>query len=153
MNFLPIRFKTILKLKEGSKLNNVSDALNVIEDYLQEEKFNYIKRESDTLIFHKANIWSSLNVKSHLVSGVVIVKQKNNELEITNGNWMVLLVSVPFMILLLLSKTKYSTFDLRDQNILLLFFAVLFIANVLSRFFAHRKFKRKIRQLLSESRD
>lgn len=152
MNFLPIRFRTKLRFKEGGKLS-VSDALDIIERYLQEEKFNYINRKSNRLVFHKADIWNSWNVKSYLVSGIVIVKQKNNELEITNGNWMVFLISIPFILLLILSETKYSTFDSKDQNILLLSFVVLFSLNLLTRIFMHRKFKRKIRQLLSESLD
>jgi len=45
---------------------NVTDALDITEDYFRENNYNYIKRKKDRVIFHKANGWSSLNFNSFL---------------------------------------------------------------------------------------
>ena len=63
---LPIKFKTKLNIKNMSS----AKALDVIEKYFHEQSYNYIKRHEDKIIFHKANLWSTVNFKSFLVSRV-----------------------------------------------------------------------------------
>jgi hypothetical protein len=77
----------------------------------REKNYYYIKRKKDRVIFYKANGWSSLNFKSFLVSGIVIVKKEKNKLIITNGNWLVFSIAVPFLIIYSLGKTSKSSFD------------------------------------------
>ena len=62
MTFLPIQFRSKLEILDNEI--NVTDALDIVEDYFRENNYNYIKRKKDRVIFHKANGWSSLNFKS-----------------------------------------------------------------------------------------
>lgn len=144
MTFLPIQFRTRIK----SDLFKKKEILDIIEEYLKKEKFNYINRKSDKIIFHKADGWNSLNIKSYLVSGIVKIKERDGEFEIINGNWMVFLITIPFIIFLLTSKSEYSTLDSTDINILNYFFIVLFGGNLIIRIFAHLTFRNKIKELI-----
>jgi len=144
MIFLPIQFRTKIK----SDLYNKEGILDIIEEYLKKERFNYVSRKSDKVIFHKASGWHSWNVKSYLVSGVVKIKEKDGEFEIINGNWMVFLIAIPFIIFIQLGKSEYSTFDKTDIQILNYFFIILFGANFITRIIAHFNFKNKIKELI-----
>mgnify|MGYP001439056774 CR=1 FL=1 len=144
MNFLPIQFRTKIKSNDYKK----SEILDLIEDYLKKEKFNYVDRKPDKIIFHKASGWHSWNVRSKLVSGIVKVKETNGGFVIINGNWMVFLILIPFILIWILSKTKYSTIDQNDLSILFFFFLVLFGGNLITRFYAHLTFKNKIKKII-----
>lgn len=144
MIFLPIRFRTRIK----SNLLKKEEILDIIEGYLNDERFSYINRKSDKIIFHKADGWTSWKFRSFLVSGVVKIKKTNGEFEITNGNWMVFLIALPFIIMFLLGNSEYSTLDRNDLKILNYFFIVLFGGNLITRIIAHLRFRNKIKTLL-----
>ncbi|AFU67255.1 hypothetical protein P700755_000201 [Psychroflexus torquis ATCC 700755] len=147
MTFLPIQFRTRIK----SNLLKEEEILDIIEEYLNDERFFYIKRKSDKIIFHKADGWTSWKFKSFLVSGVVKIKKTNGVIEIINGNWMVFLISLPFLILILLGKSEYSTFDETDFMILNYFFIVGFGGNLITRIFAHLSFRNKIKTMMENN--
>ena len=147
MTFLPIQFRTKIKFSKYEKLNK-SDILDKIENYLQEENFKYIVKNKSKIVFHAINIWTFFNVKSFLVSGIVKLEEKEDGILIINGNWMVFLILVPFILILLISDSDFSTLDVNDIQIVKYFFAVLFGGNLIIRFFAHWTFKLKIKELI-----
>jgi len=139
LTFLPIQFRSKLEILDNEI--NVTDALDIVEDYFRENNYNYIKRKKDRVIFHKANGWSSLNFKSFLVSGIVKIRKEQNQLIITNGNWLVFSIVVPFLIIYLLGNISKLSFDEFDFQMLFFSFAWLFGVNLLARIFAHWKLK------------
>ena len=147
MTFLPIQFRTKIKFSKSDKLDK-TDILYVIERYLIEEKFNYIVRKKNKIIFHKSDGWTSFNAKSFLVSGIVKVTEKDDGFEVINGNWMVFLIAIPFLLIIFLAGSDFSTIDENDLRIVKYFFAVLFGGNLIIRFFAHLTFKIKIKELI-----
>ena len=44
------------------------------------------------------------------------IKNKNGGIVVVNGNWMVLLIVVPFLIIILFAKSRYSTIDEADVS-------------------------------------
>ncbi len=147
MTFLPIQFWTKIKFSKNNSLNK-SDILDKIENFLLEENFNYIIRKDKKIVFHKADLWTSSNLKSYLVSGTIKIKERDNEFIITNGNWMVFLIAIPFILIFFLSDSKFSTLDENDIRILKYFFTILFGGNLIIRFFAHLFLKFKIMELI-----
>lgn len=139
MTFLPIQFRSKLEILDNEI--NVTDALDITEDYFRENNYNYIKRKKDRVIFYKANGWSSLNFNSFLVSGIVKIRKEQNQLIITNGNWLVFSIVVPFLIIYLLGNISKLSFDEFDFQMLFFSFAWLFGVNLLARIFAHWKLK------------
>ena len=74
MTLLPIQFRTKIDTDKNTDLNR-SDILDTIQNYFEEEGYNYISRKKNKVIFHKANLWQSFNFKSFLVSGTVKVTE------------------------------------------------------------------------------
>ena len=146
MTLLPIRFQTTIK----SSTFNKAEILDLIEEYLKNEDYNYIVRKSNRIIFHKANgWWNGWDNKTYLVSGMVIIKEKNSHLQITNGNWMVFLIALPFILFWIMGKSQYSTYDEKDISIGFNFFLVLFVGNLILRIKAHFAFRNKIREMIN----
>lgn len=147
MVLLPIQFWTKLKRKEFERLN--SDLiLDTVQEYLEEKGYNYINRKKNKITFHKANGWTSFNTKSFLVSGIVKVKDEEKSLIVTNGNWMVFLIAIPFLLFYFLSKTSYSTLDEFDLTFLKNAFLWIFGVNLLIRVIAHLNFKAHLEKLI-----
>ena len=144
---LPIQFTTKIN-KE--KLQNVTteEILDVVQNWLDKKGFQYIKRKKNKIIFHKADGLTLLNFRSFLVSGIVKVKEKNKKILIVNGNWMILLIGIPFLIIYLLAQSSYSTIDESDVNILLTALIVIFGFNFILRIIAHWGFKSTIKELI-----
>ncbi|RMA67686.1 hypothetical protein BXY75_0039 [Ulvibacter antarcticus] len=147
MTFLPIQFRTKIKFSDYEKLNK-SDILDKIENYLELKNYNYVVRKENSIVFHKSNAWTSFDFKSFLVSGIVKLKERKDGFVIISGNWMVFLIAIPFILILLLSKSDYSTLDVNDIQIIEYSFATLFGVNMIIRFFAHLIFKYKIKDLI-----
>ena len=150
MTFLPIQFWTKLTKEEFRELKS-SEILDLIENYLEKENFRYIKRKKDKIVFHKANGWTSSVFKDYLVSGVVRVKETEKEITINNGNWMVFLIVLPFLIFLLLTYSKFSTLDENDIMIIKYFLIIGCGGIIIIRFFAHLKLKRTIINLIKKN--
>ena len=144
---LPIQFRTRLRKEELGDVTS-SEILDIIQDWLEGKGFRYVKRRNDKIIFHKADGWTSFNARSFLVSGIVKIKSENGDLIIINGNWMVLLIAVPFLIAILLAKSRYSTMDESDVNILWTAFIVIFGGNLFTRIIAHWGFKSAIQKMI-----
>lgn len=151
MTFLPLQFRTKIKISEYEKLTK-SEILDEIENYLVGENYNYVVRKKNKIIFHKADGFTSFNSKSFLVSGIVKVIDKQNGFEIINGNWLVFLIAIPFIIILLMVDSEFSTIEESDVKIIKFFFAFLFGGNLIVRFFAHLSFKSKIKELIKNTR-
>jgi hypothetical protein len=149
--FLPIQFNTKIKKEEFGDLCS-SKILDLIENYLVEENFSYITRKDNKIFFHVLHIYLWFDVKSFLVSGTVRVKNKNGNLTITNGNWMVFLIAVPFVILFLIANTKFSTFGKTDFEMIWWFMITIFGGNLIFRFFAHLNFKETIKKLIIKNK-
>ncbi len=147
---LPIIFWTKIKKNELGKLNS-EDILDIVEEYLSENDYNYINRKDNRIKFHKMDGFSFMRFKDFLVSGVIKIKEKNDSLIIINGNWMVFLIALPFLILYFLSKSKFSTFDQNDIDMIWNILLVLFIPNLLIRLFAHLKFKGMIIDMIEKT--
>ena len=150
MTFLPIQFWTKFKKEEFGELDS-SEILDLIQNYLNEQGYNFIKRKKNKLAFHKLNGWTSLNLKSILVSGVIKAKKKDGNLIVTNGNWMIILVAVPFLFFLLMADSKFSTIDSNDLDILWSAFYWLFGGNLILRIFAHASLCGIIETLIKEN--
>lgn len=147
MVLLSIQFWTKLKRKEFERLN--SDLiLDTVQEYLEEKGYNYINRKKNKITFHKANGWTSFNTKSFIVSGIVKVKDEEESLIVTNGNWMVFLIAIPFLLFCFLSKTSYSTLDEFDLTFLKNAFLWIFGINLLIRVIAHLNFKAHLEKLI-----
>ncbi|SHI56821.1 hypothetical protein SAMN05216261_1103 [Algibacter luteus] len=142
-----MQFRTKIKYSKFNKLDK-ADIFNVIERYLNEERFNYSVRKKNKIIFHKSDGWTSFNAKSFLVSGIVKVTEKDDGFEIINGNWMVFLIAIPFLLIIFLADSDFSTIDENDIRIIKYFFTVIFGGNLIIRFFAHLTFKTKIKELI-----
>jgi hypothetical protein len=147
MTLLPIQFRTKIKFSQYEKLNK-SDILDKIENYLEEENFKYVIKKENKIVFHAADIWTFFNVKSFLVSGIIKLEEKEDGFLIINGNWMVFLISIPLIMILLLSGSDFSTLDENDIKIVKYIFALLFGGNLMIRIIAHLIFKYKIRDLI-----
>ncbi|QCX38172.1 hypothetical protein FF125_06910 [Aureibaculum algae] len=150
MTFLPIQFWTKFKKADFGELDS-SEILNLIQDYLDETGFNYVKRKENKIAFHKADGWSSFNVKSFLHSGVVKIKSNNGDLTIINGNWMVFLIAIPFIIGILAADSKFSTLDTNDVDMIWYAFYWIFGGNLFIRIIAHFAFKSAIEELVRKN--
>ncbi|MFT4697427.1 MAG: hypothetical protein ACI9SJ_000550 [Flavobacteriaceae bacterium] len=150
MTLLPIQFRTKLKKEEFGELSS-SESLDIIQNYLNEKSFNYIKRKKNKIIFHKLNGFSLLNTKSFLVSGVIKTKVKNKELIIINGNWMVLLYSLPFLFFILIAESKFSTLEKSNLEIIWAAFIILFGGNLIIRIIAHLDFSITIKRIIKKT--
>ncbi len=144
---LPIQFKTRFSKEELGELTP-SEILDVIQNWLEGKGFRYVKRKNDKIIFHKADGWTLFNTRSFLVSGIVKIKNKNGGIVVVNGNWMVLLIVVPFLIIILFAKSRYSTIDEADVDILWTALIVLFGLNLITRIIAHWRFKSTIKEMI-----
>ena len=149
MTFLPIQFKTKFPKDKFGELNS-KEILDEIERWLIEERFNYVERKQHRILFHAMSGWVGLNIRSSLVSGIVKIKHQNEDLIITNGNWMIFLVTVPFLIVLALASSRYSSFDKADIEIVWIAFSWLFGMNLVTRIYAHWSFKKRIKQMVEE---
>ena len=144
---LPIQFKTRFRKEELKDLTS-SEILDVIQNWLEEQGFRYINRKENKIVFHKADGWHSINARSFLVSGVIKIKVKKEELIIINGNWMVFLIALPFLLFILIADSKYSTFDKGDISIIWVFFIVIFGGNLVTRIIAHWGLKSAIKKMI-----
>lgn len=147
MTLLPIQFQTKFKKSEIGEISP-SEILDLVKGYLENEDFGYISKQESRLVFHAAHSACNFNLGVVLVSGVVRVKVEDDSIIVTNGNWMVLLIAVPFIIFLLASKTEFSALSTLDVDMIwgaLLFF---FGLNLGIRFLAHLSFKWTIQNLI-----
>ena len=148
---LPIIFWTKIKKEKLGRIN-CEDILELIEKYLSDKKFNYVKRKKNKIIFHNIDGIILFRLKDFLASGEIKIIEKKDELIIQNGNWMVFLLAIPFLFFILLAKSKFSTIDQDDIQIIWTFFIVLFIPNLLVRIVAHFYFKTKIESLINQKK-
>ena len=148
--FLPIHFRTKFKKDEFGELDS-SDILDLIQNYLTEQGYNYIKREKNKLAFHKLNGWSSFNLKSIIVSGIIKTENKDGNMIVTNGNWLIILIAVPFLIFLLISNSKFSAISSNDLDFFWYAFLWLFGGNLILRIFSHAILCKKIETLIKEN--
>jgi hypothetical protein len=144
---LPIQFKTRFRKEELKDLTS-TEILDVIQNWLEEKGFRYINRKENKIVFHKADGWHSINARSFLVSGVIKIKDKKEELVIINGNWMVFLIALPFLLFILIADSRYSTFDKGDVSIIWVFFFVIFGGNLVTRIIAHWGLKSEINKMI-----
>lgn len=144
---LPIQFKTRFRKEEIKDLTS-TEILDVIQNWLEEKGFRYINRKENKIVFHKADGWHSINARSFLVSGVIKLKDKKEELVIINGNWMVFLIALPFLLFILIADSRYSTFDKGDVSIIWVFFFVIFGGNLVTRIIAHWGLKSAIKKMI-----
>ncbi len=149
MTFLPIQFYTKLKVDETNGINP-SEVLDLIQSYLKKKRFNYIERKETKIVFHAADTWTSFDLKSFLVSGIVEVKKKEGFLIITNGNWMVFLIAVPFIPILLFADSDFSTLDDSEVKMIWWAFYWLFGGNLFARIIAHLSFKSTLKKLINK---
>lgn len=150
MTLLPIQFWTKFNQSDFRGLDT-PEVLDLVQKYLEEKGFNYISRKENKLIFHKADGWTSFNTKSFLVSGVVKVRKDGQTLRVINGNWMVLIIALPFITFLMLSESNFSTLDESDLTIIWNAFLWIFIGNLIIRIIAHLSFKGKIEELIRKN--
>ena len=152
MNFFwKIRYKRLCyQFRPKVKLDiEASEVLDVVEKYLKEKEFGYVNRKDNRISFHKFNFWKSLDLKSLLVSGTVIVKKENGLITLINGNWKVFLIAIPFLLLIVISDSEISTLDEFDVNIIWMAFAWLFGGNLVTRFIAHLNFKMILKKIIT----
>ncbi|MFK5981528.1 MAG: hypothetical protein QM499_01340 [Flavobacteriaceae bacterium] len=147
---LPIIFWTKIKKEKLGKLNT-EDILDLLDEYLSEKGFNYINRKQNKIIFHKADGFTFMRMKDFLVSGEIRIKEKKDSLTITNGNWMIFLIAIPFLILYFLSKSEFSTFDKNDIQMIWIIFLILFIPNLIIRIVAHFELKGAIEKMIEKT--
>lgn len=151
MPYLPIKFQIKLNKKEFKGLNH-SNILDLIQNYLEERKYNYIIRKEKKITFFHANtfllIWK---YNSFLLGGTIKVKEKKGKIIIENGFWMLFILAIPFIFLIILSYTEYSTLDETDINIILMFFIEVFGVNLIIQILEHLNFKRVIKILIKEN--
>jgi len=149
---LPIQFRTRLSKKEFGDLCSVA-VLDAIQNWLEKERFNHIIRKQDKIVFHIADLWMTLNIRTFLVSGTITVKTTNDGLIITNGNWSVFLIAFPFLIAIAIAKSQFAVVDESDISMIWTFFIILFGGNLLQRIIAHFWFKRKIIKIIKSKLD
>ncbi len=150
MTYLPIQFHTKLRTKEFGELKP-TEVLDIVENYLREKGFNYVQRTESKIVFHKSNFWTSIDLKSFLVSGIVTIKKNDDILTITNGNWMVFLIAVPFIPILLIADSDFSTLDEFDIRLIWGAFFWLFGGNLFARIIAHLSFKSTLKKLIKKT--
>ena len=150
MTFLPIQFWTKFKKEEFGELDS-SEILDLIQNYLNEQGFNFIERRKNKIVFHKLNGWSTFNFKSILVSGVITTKKKDGNLTVINGNWMILLLAMPFLFFIAVADSKFSTLDSIDLDLVWGAFYWVFGGNLVLRFFAHATFCETIETIIKEN--
>ena len=148
MQFLPIQYSSSFEKSEFPELRS-TEIMDCLQEYLKNRGFNYIKREGNKINFHQNSLWRDKN--SFLMSGTILLVENEKTIKVINGNWMVVLISIPFIFLFVASKTQYSTFDESDMEILWIFFLVLFIGNVISRVVAHLILRNRIRALVNKT--
>ena len=148
-----IRFNSKYFYDDSSDITS-TDILDVVETYLKESGFQLIKRKHNKLFFH-LGFFSGLNpfhIRGFLVSGTVIVEKEKGYFLISNGNWMVITISLPFLILYALTFTSagahlFNTYG--DKHIFYLAFIWIVGANIVGRFLAHWKFKFIIKKAIA----
>lgn len=150
MTFLPIQFSTKFKKDEYGELDS-SVILDIIQNYLNEKGYNYVERKNNKLAFHKLNGLSSLKLKSILVSGIIKTKKKDGNLIVINGNWMILLIAIPFLLFIAVADSIFSTLDTNDIRMIWIAFFWIFGGNLILRFFAHAKLCRTIETIIKEN--
>jgi hypothetical protein len=148
---LPIKFWTILKKSDFKDLTN-DDILDIVEKYLADQRFHYIKRKKNRIVFHSLSLYHGFRFKDFVICGIISVKEnrKRDKIVVENGNWMVLLIGLFFLVFFLIGKSNRSTFDADDFQILRTAFTAIFIANFIIRFIAHLFLKMDIEALISE---
>ena len=150
MMILPIIFWTKIKKEKLGKLNT-ENILDLIDEHLSENGFNYINRKQNKIIFHKADGISFMRMKDFLVSGEIRIKEKKDSLIIINGNWMVFLIAIPFLIFIYLAKSEFSTLDQKDIQMIWTVFLIIFIPNLLIRIVAHFGLKSTIKRMIEKT--
>ena len=148
MTLLPIQFQTKFKKSEIGEIST-SEILDLVKGYLQKEDFGYISKKENRLVFHAAHATGyAFHVGIILVSGVVKVKDKGDTIVVTNGNWMVLLIAVPFILFLVASKTEFSALSTLDVDMIWIALLFFFGFNLGARILAHLNFKWTIQNLI-----
>ncbi len=144
MTFLPIRFRTKINKTKSQEIGT-SEILDIIEKYLDDRRYNYIIRKKNRILFHHANLlllqWK---YKSWLIGGTVRVIEKKDSIIIENGFWFMFFLLIPFVLLLLLSNSKFSTLDNSDTEIIWFFLFVVFLS-LLIQIRAHWVFRNRIK--------
>ena len=149
MTFLPIQFTTKFPKHKLGKLNS-KVILDEIERWLIVERFNYVERKENKIVFHKGSLWSGLNIRSFLVSGVIKVEYKNEDVLVTNGNWMIFLIAIPFLVVIASASSRYSSFEKKEIEIIWIAFLWLFGVNFFVRLYAHWSFNKRIKRMIEE---
>ena len=147
---LPIIFWTKIKRENLGELTS-DDILDLVDKYLTENRFNYINRKQNKIIFHKADGFTFMRMKDFLVSGEIRIKEEKDNFKIINGNWMVFLIAIPFLIFIYLANSKFSTLDENDIQMIWTFFLMLFIPNLLIRVVAHFRLKGTIENMIEKT--
>ena len=151
MTLLPIQFWNTYNKDDFENLSSKS-VLDVIENYLEEKGFNYIKRTENKIIFHSIfDGWGGFDIRTTLVSGVVKINENGKKIKIINGNWLSLIIALPFLIFILLAKSRFSTLDENDLDLVWNAFAVIYIGNLIIRIVSHILFKERINNLVKKN--
>jgi hypothetical protein len=151
---LPIKFWTNLKKSDIKTLSN-DDILDIVENYLAERRFHFIKRKKNRIIFHSLSLYHGFRFKDFVICGIVSVREnrKKDKIIVENGNWMVLLIGLFFLLFFLIGKSSRSTFDADDFQLIRTAFSWIFIANFIIRFIAHLFLKIELESVISEKID
>jgi len=137
---LPIIFWTKFP-KPGNNDIDTEKVLDKLEQYFIDNDYNYIRRLKNKLIFHKMDGFSFMRFKDFLVSGKIKVIEKKDSIIVINGNWMIFLLLIPFMIFYALANSEYSTIDQNEIESIWNIFWLLFLLNLLARIIAHYMLK------------
>ena len=86
-----------------------------------------------------------------MVSGVVKINENEKKIKIINGNWLSLIIALPFLIFILLAKSRFSTLDENDLDLVWNAFAVIYIGNLIIRIVSHILFKDRINNLVKKN--
>ena len=86
-----------------------------------------------------------------MVSGVVKINENEKKIKIINGNWLSLIIALPFLIFILLAKSRFSTLDENDLDLVWNAFAVIYIGNLIIRIVSHILFKERINNLVKKN--
>jgi len=150
MTFLPIRFRTKIS-KTKSQAIGTSEILDMIEKYLNERRYNYIIRKQNRILFHHANLlllqWK---YKSWLIGGTVRVIERKDSIIIENGFWFMFFFPIPFILLLLLVNSKFSTLDDSDTGIIW-FFLFIVLINLILQIKEHWVFRNRIKAIIEKT--
>lgn len=145
MELLPVQFSEKYSRAEYGELQS-SQVLDLIQNYLNEQGFPYIKRKKDEISFHVIYT-KSFRFKGILFSGVVKASKVNGDLVVMNGNWMVLLsiliIPLIFIIINLISGTE-------SYEIPWFLVITAVIGNFIIRLIGHFIFRQRIRNLVKQ---